>query len=101
MIKRIVKLTFEPHLVTTFLDDVFEPSKTHIRAFPGCLSMELLKDINTPNVLFTLSYWQSPEDLEAYRHSELFKATWAKTKVLFAGKAEAWSLEVVDSTSKL
>ncbi len=97
MIKRIVKLTFEPHLVTTFLEDVFEPSKARIRAFSGCIAMELLKDTNSTNTLFTLSYWQSAEDLEAYRHSDLFKATWAKTKVLFAAKAEAWSLEVVDS----
>ncbi len=96
MIKRIVKLTFEPQLVTVFLNEVFEPSKDKIRAFPGCISMELLKDTHLPHVLFTLSYWQSADDLEAYRNSELFKATWAKTKILFGQKAEAWSLEVLD-----
>jgi hypothetical protein len=28
--------------------------------------------------------------------SELFADTWAKTKALFAAKAEAWTTEVID-----
>ena len=97
MIKRIVKMTFRPESVQTFLDNVFEDSKNRIRAFPGCRYMELLQSVQEPNVLFTLSYWTGEEDLEAYRRSELFGATWEKTKVLFAQKAEAWTVEVIDS----
>lgn len=97
MIKRIVKMTFRPEAVQTFLDDVFEASKSRIRAFPGCRHMELLQSAREPNVIFTLSYWNGEEDLEAYRQSELFRSTWEKTKVLFAEKAEAWTVVVLDS----
>lgn len=95
MIKRIVKMTFREEAVETFLHDVFEHSKDRIRAFPGCRHMELLRNLNQPNMLFTLSIWDNEAALEAYRQSELFRTTWAKTKILFAEKAEAWSVEVI------
>ena len=97
MLKRIVKLTFRPDAVDTFLHEVFEQSKTAIRAFPGCRHMELLQQHGAANVLFTLSVWESPEALENYRNSELFQKTWAATKALFAEKAEAWSVHVLDA----
>ncbi len=96
MIKRFVKLTFRPEEVETFLHTVFEPSKQQIRAFPGCRHMELLRSTDRSDVLFTFSLWDDAAALEAYRQSELFRTTWAKTKALFAEKAEAWSMEVVD-----
>ena len=96
MIKRIVKLTFRPEAVAQFRSDVFDPSKQQIRAFPGCFHMELVQNAAQPNMLFTLSIWEDAAALEAYRQSALFKNTWAKTKALFAEKAEAWSVEVVD-----
>lgn len=97
MIKRIVKMTFRPESVAKFKDEVFERSKAAIRAFPGCRHMELLADTSHPNILFTLSIWDSEAALQAYRDSELFKNTWAATKALFAERAEAWSLEVADA----
>ncbi|MGI9159467.1 MAG: putative quinol monooxygenase [Saprospiraceae bacterium] len=97
MIKRIVKMTFREEGVDTFLNEVFESSKSAIRAFPGCRHMELLRFTDDPRVLFTFSIWDDPEALEAYRRSELFQNTWAKTKALFAEKAEAWSAEVADA----
>lgn len=96
MIKRVVKMTFHPEKVETFLQDVFEASKSKIRAFPGCQSMELLRDTAAPNILFTLSVWDSEDALNTYRGSELFQSTWAKTKALFADKAQAWSMELLD-----
>lgn len=94
MIKRIVKLTFQEELVPDFMA-IFEESKAKIRAFDGNLHLELLRDIAQPNVLFTFSFWENEAALERYRQSELFKATWAKTKALFADKPAAWSVEVV------
>lgn len=96
MVKRIVKLTFKEDLVPEFLT-IFEESKGKIRAFDGNLHLELLRDVAQPNVLFTLSFWENKQALENYRQSELFKATWARTKSLFADKAIAWTVEVVDS----
>lgn len=94
MIKRIVKLIFQEALLPDFMS-IYEESKDKIRAFEGNLHLELLQNVAQPNVLFTLSYWEDESALERYRQSELFKTTWAKTKVLFADKPEAWTVEVV------
>ena len=91
MITRIVKLTFEPKKVKEFIK-IFNDSKQHIRNFEGCKHLELLYDVNDPHVFFTHSYWESEDDLERYRNSELFKGTWEKTKLLFGDKPKAWSL---------
>lgn len=97
MIKRIVKLHFDPEQVETF-QALFEATKGQIRAFPGCEHLELLQDIHQPHLFFTLSYWSEEAALEQYRQSELFRATWEKTKALFAGRPEAWSVQVASTT---
>lgn len=89
MIVRIVKMTFQPQHVADFVQ-VFEASKEQIRAFEGCLHLELLQH-SSKSIFTTYSHWESEKHLDAYRHSELFKQTWAQTKVLFAAKPEAWS----------
>ncbi len=89
-------MTFREEAVQSFITEVFEQSKRSIRAFEGCRHMELLRHKTRPNVLFTLSIWEDESALEAYRASALFADTWAKTKALFAEKAEAWTLEVID-----
>ena len=94
MITRIVKMTFEPTKVEEFLE-VFNNAKEQIRTFEGNCYLELIQDIHQPNILFTYSKWEDESDLENYRRSELFATTWAKTKVLFAGKPEAWSVETL------
>ncbi len=95
MIKRIVKLTFKNEFVETFLR-IFDLSKNKIRAFEGCNHLELWRQTSDSGVFFTYSYWDSEESLNNYRNSELFKKTWAKTKVLFDDKPQAWSVEVKD-----
>lgn len=92
MIIRIVKMTFQADKVSEFLS-VFNESKERIRNMPGCSHLELLSDINSPNVFFTYSYWNSEHDLNAYRDSELFSKVWSNTKILFEAKPEAWSVE--------
>jgi len=95
LIKRIVKLSFREGAEKTFISDVFEHSKDRIRAFEGCRHMELLQHKTRPNVLFTLSIWEDEAALERYRASPFFADTWAKTKALFAEKAEAWTLDMI------
>ncbi len=90
MIVRLVKMQFQPDKTEEF-KAVFEASKAKIRAFPGVQHLQLLQGADAPNVFFTYSIWASKEDLENYRHSELFKSTWAKTKPLFEVPAQAWS----------
>ena len=90
MIVRIVKLTFQEDKVNDFIT-IFNESKDLIRNFEGNSHLELLRCSTDGTIFFTHSHWKSEEALENYRHSELFKTTWAKTKPLFAEKAEAWS----------
>lgn len=93
MIVRIVKMTFKADELNTFTQ-VFDNYKAHIRATTGCTHLHLLRDIANANVFFTYSHWNTEEELNNYRNSELFEEVWAKTKVLFEAKPEAWSLVI-------
>ena len=92
MIIRIVKMTFDPEKVNDF-EALFHQSKEKIRAFEGCTHLELLHDIDKPNIYFTYSYWEDPKYLAMYRKSDLFNIVWSNTKKLFAAKPEAWSVD--------
>ena len=96
MFVRIVKLSLEPTNIDAFLAN-FETVKEKIRAFEGCEFLELYRDKHNTNIFFTYSYWQTEGDLENYRHSDLFKGVWAKTKPMFNAKPEAWSVDKLAS----
>jgi heme oxygenase (mycobilin-producing) len=85
---------FDPARTGEFLQ-VFGEARERIRSFDGCQHLELLRDVNTPNVYCTYSIWESEEKLNRYRFSDLFKTTWASTKPLFIEKPVAFSLEKV------
>ena len=95
MIKRIVRLQFQEDKLNEFLA-VFESTKTAIRAFEGCQHLELWQSVTDQTICFTYSYWRDEAALENYRQSPLFKATWQKTKPLFAARAQAWSVKMLD-----
>ena len=92
MLTRIVQMTFEPENIPSF-ERIFRESSDQIRAFPGCLKLDLLQDLSNPAVFITCSIWESEAHLEAYRNSEFFRQVWGKTRQLFARKARAWSLK--------
>ncbi len=91
MLIRIVRMTFKNDCIEQFLE-IFERSKGHIRKFPGCRHLELLRDWDQENVFTTLSHWNDREALERYRRSDLFREVWAQTKPLFQEKPLAFSL---------
>lgn len=94
MINRIVTMTFQADKVADFLT-VFDDSKDKIRAFPGCHGLRLLQTTDKPHQLSTYSLWESEEALNAYRDSDLFAVTWAKTKALFSDKPVAFSTVII------
>ncbi len=96
MLVRIVKMGFQHDKIDTFLS-IFEEAKEKIRNFEGCELLELYRDKNNDSIFFTYSYWDSEASLEGYRHSELFKKTWERTKKLFNQKPEAWSVDKLHS----
>ncbi|MEO0559201.1 MAG: antibiotic biosynthesis monooxygenase [Bacteroidota bacterium] len=95
MLLRTVRMTFAPHQLGAFLE-LFAEARPKIRAVPGCHDLELWQDARFPNVLTTFSRWTDADALKAYRHSELFSTTWARTTPLFAAAPIAHSqFEVV------
>ncbi len=92
MIVRLVKMTFRPGESERF-QALFEGWRHKIIASPGCRKLELLQDRTTPGVFFTLSEWESADDLELYRGSTVFATVWPVVKQLFAERAVAWSLD--------
>jgi quinol monooxygenase YgiN len=91
MLVRVVKMTFREDAVEPF-KQFFDSRKEQIRAFPGCIHLQLWQDRLHPTIFFTYSHWIDADALEAYRHSPFFADTWQQTKVLFAAKPEAWSV---------
>ena len=90
MIIRLVKLTIEIDQIESFVE-AFNTHKNEIRAFNGCSHLELLEENNDSGVVFTYSKWNSQNDLESYRNSNLFKGIWSTVKPMFSAKPEAWS----------
>lgn len=94
MIVRIVKMTFREEAVADFLA-VFDKYKEQIRASEGCHHVSLFQSVADPTVISTYSLWTEEEDLENYRHSDLFKQVWGETKQHFLKRAEAHSYQVL------
>ena len=72
---------------------IFDANKIAIRNFPGCTHLQLLKDSEDPTCFTTLSHWQTEQDLENYRKSELFGGVWGRVKTLFSERTQAFSLK--------
>jgi heme-degrading monooxygenase HmoA len=89
-------MSFHEEKIPAFLEN-FELMKTQIRNAPGNRFLELYQDKKNKSIFFTYSYWETEEDLENYRKSELFNEVWSFTKKLFNNKAEAWSLDKLAS----
>lgn len=96
MFVRIVKLSFQPDKIDTFLT-YFENNKDTIRNTKGCRLLELYRDKTNPELFFTYSYWDTEQDLENYRNSVFFRELWAKFKVIFNDKPLAWSVDKLNS----
>ena len=99
MIKRIVKMSFKEDKIERFLQ-IFDASYLLIKAMKGCRYVELLQCPDTPHLMFTISIWDSEDDLNEYRTSELFQKTWSDTKILFSEKAQAWTIDSIKMTGE-
>lgn len=90
MLIRLVRMTVRPDALDQFLDH-FNRAAPQIRAVEGCTHLELWQNERFPNICTTYSHWTGPDALDAYRHSELFRTTWAAVKPLFAAPPAASS----------
>lgn len=94
MIVRIVHMYFAPENTAAFLA-LFETHRSAIAAQPGCQSLKLVRGLDDPTCISTISKWDSQTDLDAYRHSALFGEVWPATKALFSAPPQAKSHELL------
>ena len=97
MLLRTVRMTFHPGRVAAFRA-LFDATRERIAAAPGCRSLELWQDPRYASILTTVSLWDGPDALDAYRASALFRETWARTTPLFAAPPVAASHVRPDAT---
>lgn len=100
MLIRIVRMTFRADALETFLTH-FDRVAPQIRGFDGCEHLALWQDAEAPACFTTHSRWTSAEALDAYRHSDLFRTTWAEVKPLFADPPEAHSYSIVRTAASI
>ncbi len=91
MLIRLVNMHFQANACDKFIE-IFNQSAPNIRAFPGCLYVEVLRDSVDLARFYTYSHWESEAAIESYRNSELFQKTWAATKILFDERPQASTL---------
>ena len=92
MVTRIVKMSFDKKNAEQFLE-IFNEHRNLIRAAEGCTYLELWQTEEEHSTLFfTHSKWDSEEHLNNYRHSDIFKIVWPKTKSLFNSQPQAWTV---------
>jgi len=80
---------------------IYEEACDRIRAFPGCLFLQLLIDTDGEANLYTISHWRSAEDLEVYRRSSFFRGVWERLKPLFRDKPWAQSTTILIDSSEI
>lgn len=95
MITRVVKLTFSPEKSEVFLD-YFETIKNDIRSREGCIEVHAYENSHQKGMFFTISKWNSEDDLNAYRESDLFGKVWPTVKAWMIEKPEAWTMDLID-----
>jgi quinol monooxygenase YgiN len=93
MIARYVKMTFRPEGVEAFLKN-FAENKDKIASFAGCTHLELQHNEKEPAIYSTYSTWNSTDDLNVYRKSELFYSVWSKVKPLFAAAPQTKTIDL-------
>ncbi len=95
---RLVHLVLRAECVADFLA-LLDRVGPQIRSMPGCLGLEIWRDLDQPERFVTMSRWLDGAALENYRTSALFRATWTKVKPWFLERARASSYEAMEDPS--
>ena len=71
------------------LRKAFDDAYLRIRELPGCAHLALVRGDKDDLEYLTLSLWESPEALDAYRKSSLFASIWPRIRSTL--RAEPWA----------
>lgn len=94
MLFRLVRMRFQPDQVETFLH-LYAAAASTIASQPGCLSVQLVRQMDDPASFATWSVWESVEALDRYRASPFFVQFWPQVKALFRAPPEVVSFKGV------
>jgi len=94
MIVRLVSLKIQLDKVEEF-KQFFETIHDRIREAQGCLSLRVVADLEGLGEFFTVSEWESPAALEAYKNSAFFQETWPRVKSFLRDRPWAQSFHVL------
>lgn len=94
MIVRLVSLKVSPERASEFRA-YFETLYERIRSQRGCLSLRLVGDAGGDGHFFTISEWEGPDALEAYRQSAFFRESWPRVKSFLHERPWAQSFHIV------
>ena len=92
MIVRIVRMHFRPEAKDMIWQRLVAQAPK-VRNFPGCLYLALHQDAENPTIFYSISHWDSPSMLEAYRQDALFQEFWAEIKAHFMQPAQTFTLQ--------
>jgi len=92
MVTRIVKMSFDKINAEMFLE-IFNEHRNQIRAAEGCTYLELWQtEEDNSTLFFTHSKWENEDFLNNYRHSDIVKIVWPKTKALSNAPPQVWTV---------
>ncbi len=94
MIVRLVSLKVPPERANEFRA-YFETLYERIRTQRGCLSLRLVADEGGDGQFFTISEWEGPDALEAYRKSAFFRESWPRVKSFLHERPWAQSFHIL------
>ena len=98
MIKRIVRLTVKDAAAKEAFQEIYRSRNPYKNGVPGCREVKVMQDVNDDDVYYTVSIWDSNDDLEAYRNSDYFAKTWPMVKAQLSKRAEAFSMAETEIT---
>lgn len=98
MFLRLLHLTINPDasaLISKFYSDFVIPRLADIS---GCLHASLIRDVENPDEVISMTMWDSKEHAEAYEKSGLFQELMGQANPLLADASE-WKLQLTEDLS--
>ena len=96
MITRIVRLTVKDDASKEAFRNIYQRRNPFKNGVKGCKAVNIMRDVMHKNIYYTVSQWDSVDDLEAYRKSDYFKETWPMVKAQLSQRAEAFSMTEIE-----
>lgn len=96
MYMRFLHLKINPHFVDIFQDFYEDTVLTEMQKLPGCRFVELIRSRPHADEFVSLSFWDSREDAENFKKSDVHQELLKKTK-LYLAESKEWKLQLSET----